>query len=85
MDPDAASLSLAGSEQNLMNRALRIGAALIRLLAALAFPQSVFQVAIKNRQRGDQLSRCVGWLVHSALASRPVKRQSYADIQDVLA
>ena len=85
MDPDATSLSPAESEHNLMNLALRISAALIGLLLVLAFLRSVFQVAVINRQRGDRLSRCVGWLVYTALARRALKRQSYADIQDVLA
>jgi len=85
MDPDATSLSLAESEHNLMDLPLRIGAALIGLLLVLAFLRSVFQVTLINRQRGERLSRCVGWLVYSALARRAVKRQSYADIQDVLA
>jgi hypothetical protein len=85
MDPDATSLSLTESEHNLMDLALRIGAALIGLLLVLAFLRSVFQVALVNRQRGDRLSCCVGWLVYSALARRAQKRQSYADIQDVLA
>src|SRR5215469_12065251 len=67
-----------------MNLSLRIGAALIGLLLVFAFFRSVFQVALINRQRGDRLSRCVGWLVYSALARRALKRRSYADIQDVL-
>ena len=45
----------------------------------------MFQVTLINRQRGERLSRCVGWLVYSALAPWAVKRQTYADIQDVLA
>jgi len=68
-----------------MNLLLRIGAALIGLSLVLASLRSVFQVAVINRQRGDWSSRCVGWLVYTALARRAVKRQSYADIQDVLA
>ncbi|MEM5318085.1 hypothetical protein [Paraburkholderia sp. JHI869] len=43
------------------------------------------KVAVVNRQRGDRLSRFVGWLIYTALARRAAKRQSYADIQDVLA
>jgi len=85
VDPDATSLSLAESEHNLMNLPLRIGAALIGLLLVLASLRSVFQVAVINRQRGDWPSRCVGWLVYTTLARRALKRQSYAEIQDVLA
>ena len=68
-----------------MNLLLRSGAALIGLLLVLAFLRSVFQVAVVNRQRGDWLARRVGWLVYTTLARRALKRQSYADIQDVLA
>jgi hypothetical protein len=51
----------------------------------VAFLRSVLQVAVVNRQRGDWLSRRVGWLVYTTLAPRALKRQSYADVQDVLA
>jgi hypothetical protein len=68
-----------------MDLSLRVGAALIGLLVILAFLRSVLQVAIVNRQRGDWLARHVGWLVYATLARRALKRQSYADIQDVLA
>ena len=57
-----------------MDLALRIGAARIGLLLVLAFLRSVFQVALINRQRGDRLSRGVGWLVYTALARRAVKQ-----------
>ncbi|MGH8323491.1 MAG: hypothetical protein ACRETD_06790 [Steroidobacteraceae bacterium] len=68
-----------------MDLSLRVGAALIGLLVILAFFRSVLQVAVVNRQRGDWLARRVGWLVYATLAGRALKRQSYADIQDVLA
>ena len=67
-----------------MGAFVRIGAALIGLLLILAFLRSALQVAVVNRQRADRLSRCVGWFVYSALARRAAKRQSYADVQDVL-
>jgi hypothetical protein len=68
-----------------MSLSLRVGAALIGLLFVLAFLRSVLQVAVVNRQRGDWLARRVGWLVYTTLARRALKRQSYANIQDVLA
>jgi hypothetical protein len=85
VDSDATPLSLAESGHNLMTLPLRIGAALIGMLLVLAALRSVFQVAVINRQRGDWLARRVGWLVYTTLAHRALKRQSYADIQDVLA
>ena len=68
-----------------MNLALHIGAALIGLSLVVVFLRSVSQVAVVNRQRGDWLSHRVGWLVYTTLARRALKRQSYADIKDVLA
>ncbi len=68
-----------------MDLSLRAGAALIGLLVIVAFFRSVLQVAVVNRQRGDWLARRVGWLVYTTLARRALKRQSYADVQDVLA
>ncbi len=69
---------------NLLHLSLRVGSGLIGLLLVLAVLRSALQVAVVNRQRGDWLSRGVGWFVYSALARRAVKRQSYADVQDVL-
>ena len=69
---------------NLLSPSLRVGSGLIGLLLVLAFLRSVLQVAVVNRQRADWLSRCVGWFIYSALARRAAKRQSYADVQDVL-
>jgi hypothetical protein len=68
-----------------MELSLRVGAALIGLLVILAFLRSVLQVAVVNRQSGDWLARRVGGLVYTTLARRARKRQSYSDIQDVLA
>jgi hypothetical protein len=68
-----------------MDLFLRVGAALIGLVLVLAFLRSVLQVAVVNRQRGDLLARRVGWVVCTALGHRALKRESYADIQDVLA
>jgi hypothetical protein len=68
-----------------MNLSLRVGVALMGLLLILAFLRSVLQVAVVNRERGDWLARRVGWLVYTTLARLALNRQSYADIQDVLA
>ena len=68
-----------------MDLSLRVGAALIGLLVILVSLRSVLQVAVVNGRRGDWLARRVGWLVYTTLARRALGRQSYADIQDVLA
>jgi hypothetical protein len=68
-----------------MDLLLRVGAALLGLLLVIAFLQSVSQAAVVNRHSGDWLARRVGWLTYSLLARSALKRQSYADIQDVLA
>ncbi len=68
-----------------MDLLLRVGAALLGLLLIIAFLRSVSQAAVVNRQSGDWLVRRVGWLVYSLLARWALKRQSYAEIQDVLA
>jgi hypothetical protein len=67
-----------------MDLLLRIGGALAGLAIVLAFLRSVLQVAIVNRQRGDQLARSIGWLVYTTLARRALKQRSYDQIQDVL-
>lgn len=70
--------------QNLLHLSLRVGSGLLGVLLVLVFLRSVLQVAVVNRERGDRLSRCVGWFVYSALAGRAAKRHSYAEVQDLL-
>src|SRR5215831_8101563 len=68
-----------------MDASLRAGAALIGLLLILAFLQSASRVALVNRQRGDWVTRRVGWLVQTTLRRLARKQQRYENVQDVLA
>ena len=68
-----------------MDAWLRVGAALIGLLLILAFLQSASRVALVNRQRGDWVTRRVGWLVQTTLGRLARKQQRYENVQDVLA
>jgi hypothetical protein len=68
-----------------LEQSIRVSAAVIGLLLILSFLRSALQVAVANRQRGDWVARCVAQGVYRALARLAVRRQSYADVQDVLA
>jgi hypothetical protein len=68
-----------------MNASLRVCAALFGVVLVFVFLRSVLRVAVVNRQRGDRLARSVGKLVYTTLAFRALKRNSYTEIQDVLA
>src|SRR5262245_22838492 len=68
-----------------MDASLRASVALIGLLLILAFLQSASRVALVNRQRGDWVTRRVGWLVQTTLRRLARKQQRYENVQDVLA
>ena len=68
-----------------MDLSLRVSVALIGLLLILSFLRSALQVAVVNRQRGDWVTRRVAQSVYSTAARLAARRQSYADVQDVLA
>src|SRR5262245_27810781 len=68
-----------------MDASLRAGVALIGLLLILAFLQSASRVALVNRQRGDWVTRRVGWLVQTKLRRLARKQQRDENVQDVLA
>jgi hypothetical protein len=69
----------------MMELILRSAAFVIGLLLVLLFLQSVLQVSVVNRQKGDRLALAVGHLAHRVVACLASCRRSYDRIQDALA